>query len=210
VAQEPTASQPDGQAAPDQPAAPAAPAAARQPAAPGAAEQPATPEAPVAADQPAAPEAPVADQPAASEAPAEPPSPPAGPPVPSEEQPASRSRRGLKIGLAVAAGVVVLAVAGVLALVLLSGEEVPAVGECMTDSADPTQMDVVGCDSEQAAWQVIGHDGNVTEDEFDQATREDICQQFPDWENALWLRTNVLSGEGEVVCLVPAGPEPPA
>jgi hypothetical protein len=187
VAQEPTASQPDDQAAPE-------------PATPGAAEQPATREAPVAADQPATP----------SEVPAEPPPPPTGPPALPEEQPAPRSRRGLKIGLAVAAGVVVLAVAGVLALVLLSGEEVPAVGECMTDSTDPTQMGVVGCDSEQAAWQVIGHDGSVTEEEFDQATREDICQQFPDWENALWLRTNVISGEGEVVCLVPAGPEPSA
>jgi len=135
---------------------------------------------------------------------------PAGPPPPVTEPPPRPRRLGLKIGLAVAAGVVLLVVAGVVGAVLLLSEDVPEVGACMTDAEDPAEIEVVDCGSEQAAWQVVGHDGSRSEAEFEQATREEICQAFPDWENALWLRTNLISGEGEVVCLASAGAAAPA
>lgn len=146
--------------------------------------------------------------PAPGVAPAPPPPAPAGPPPHGAEPPARPRRLGLKIGLAVAAGLVVLVGAGVVGVVLLLGEDVPEVGACLTDAEDPGEIEVVDCGSEQAAWRVVGHDGSRTEAEFERATREEICQAFPDWENALWLRTNLLSGEGEVVCLAAASEAP--
>jgi hypothetical protein len=104
---------------------------------------------------------------------------------------------------------VVLGGAAVVAAIVLLGEDVPEVGACLSGADDPTEIVVVDCGSDQAAWRVIGHGGARSEGDFNQAAREDICQAFPDWENALWLRTNVLSGDGEVVCLAPAGPEAP-
>lgn len=158
--------------------------------------------------RPAAPEEPAAT-PAAPEAP-EAPAEPVPAPAPAPAEPVRRSRRGLKIVVGVVAGIVVLAVAGVVVIVTQFGSEVPAVGECLNHSDDPTEMEVVACDSDQAAWQVIGHEeGTLTEQEFDQISRDEVCQAFPDWENALWLRTNVLTGEGQVVCLDTTGAGPP-
>jgi hypothetical protein len=134
------------------------------------------------------------------------------PPPPHAEPAPPRSRLGLKIALGVVAGVVVLAVAGVVLIASLLGDDVPEVGDCLTHSEDPTEMEVVDCDAAEAVWRVIGNDGTWTEREFDEATREEVCQAFPDWRNALWLgeQTDDLSGEGEVVCLAPTGSRPPS
>lgn len=136
-----------------------------------------------------------------------PPPPPPAPPQEPGQPPARKSRRGLLIVLGVVAGVVVLAVGGLVVAAVVFGEDVPEVGECLTQAADPADIDVVDCESDRAAWRVIGHHGTLTEEEFAQVSRADVCQAFPDWENALWLRTNLLGGDGQVVCLVPAGPQ---
>jgi hypothetical protein len=140
-----------------------------------------------------------------------PPPPPGS--LPADALPPRPSRRGLKIALVAAAGVVVLAVAGVVLLIaLLAGDDVPEVGQCMTHSDDPAEMAVVDCDDAEAVWRVIGNDGSWTERDFDQAPRAEVCQAFPEWRNALWLgeQTDDLSGEGEVVCLAPTGAGPPS
>lgn len=120
-------------------------------------------------------------------------------------------RRWLLIALGAAAGVAVLAVVAVLVIGALTGDDVPAVGDCMTHSANPAEMEVVDCDSAEAAWRVIGNDGSWSEQAFEEASQEEVCQAFAGWDNALWLgeRTEDLSGDGEVICLASTDPAAP-
>ncbi|MPZ25978.1 MAG: hypothetical protein GEV12_05895 [Micromonosporaceae bacterium] len=155
------------------------------------------------------PEAPAATTPDAAAA-TTPDAPAATPeaPGPAVATQPDRSRR-LAIVVAAVAGVVILAVIGAVAVANQLGDDLPEAGDCMSNDADPTEIRVVDCGSEDAAWTVIGQDGTWTEREFDEADRNRICQAFPKWDNALWLgeETDDRSGEGTVVCLTVAGPE---
>lgn len=88
-------------------------------------------------------------------------------------------------------------------------EDLPEAGECMTDAPDPNEMSVVGCDSDQAAWSVVGADGAMTQVEFQALTPEDqVCQEHEGTEQALWVTDAWFvddDTEGTVVCLRRAG-----
>lgn len=132
-------------------------------------------------------------------------------PVAAQAAPAARLPRWRVLAIAAGsvAGVAILAVVAVLVIGGLTGDDVPAVGDCLTHSDDPAEMQVVDCDSGDAAWRVIGNDGSWTEQAFAEASQEEVCQAFRGWENALWMgdRTEDLSGNGEVICLEPTEPE---
>lgn len=127
---------------------------------------------------------------------------------PEAARPPERNRR-LALIVAAAAGVVILAVIGAVLVANQLGDDLPETGDCMSNDADPTEIRVVDCGSEEAAWTVVGLEGSWTEQEFDQAVRDRICQAIPNWDNALWLgeETDDRSGEGTVVCLRATSPE---
>lgn len=122
--------------------------------------------------------------------------------------PPERNRR-LAIIVAAAAGVVILAVIGAVVVASWLGDDLPEAGDCMSNDADPTEIRVVDCGSEEAAWTVVGVDGTWTEQEFADAARDRVCQAIPKWDNALWLgeETDDGTGEGTVVCLRATSPE---
>jgi hypothetical protein len=131
------------------------------------------------------------------------------PPPPAPTAPPKKKRR---IWPYVLVGVLVLfilvAVGGVLLVRSLLQEEVPEVGQCLNDAANPDDMEVVDCGSAEAAWSVVGSHGALTRGEFDQATQGDLCQAFPETQQAMWVTSSLTvdSGtEGEVICLAPVG-----
>jgi hypothetical protein len=185
---------------------------------PASPEQPEQPEKPEESTQQAQPSEP--EQPAAAVPPAQPelpdlpalpvPSPPPAPPAPPAS-PARKGRIGLIVAL-VAVAVVGLAVAGVWLVVNLLEEEVPAVGDCLTDAPAPDDMEIVGCDSGEAFWSVIGDDGSWTRGDFDAAEVGELCEEFDATQRALWVtgERDVEAGTGgEVVCLAPLDADPP-
>lgn len=130
------------------------------------------------------------------------------PPEAAAAPPPERNRR-LAIIVAAAAGVVILAVIGAVVVANQLGDDLPEAGDCMSNDADPTEIRVVDCGSEEAAWTVVGVDGSWTEQEFAESTRDRVCQAIPKWDNALWLgeESDDGSGEGTVVCLRATSPE---
>jgi hypothetical protein len=190
---------------PEHPEKPAEPEESSQQAQQAQQAQPAAPEQTAAAVPPAEPELPdlpeLPDQPVPA-----PPPPPASP-----AQPARKGRIGLIVAL-VAVVVVGLAVAGVWLVVNLIEEDVPTVGDCLTDQPDPDDMEIVGCDSGEAFWSVIGNDGSWTRGDFDTAEPGELCEEFEATERALWVTSarSVDAGTGgEVVCLAPLDADPP-
>jgi hypothetical protein len=187
-------------ASPEQPEQPEKPEESTQQA------QPSEPEQPAATVPPAQPELP--DLPDLPAVPVPPPPPP--PPVPPAS-PAPKRRIGLIVTL-VAVVVVGLAVAGVWLVVRMIEEEVPAVGDCLTDAPAADDMEIVGCDSGEASWSVIGNDGSWTRGDFDAADMGELCDEFEATQRALWVTSerDVEAGTGgEVVCLAPLDADPP-
>lgn len=156
------------------------------------------------AGQPAS-EQPLPEQPLAA---APPPPPP--PPAPGQG-PAKKRRTGLIVTLIAVAGVLLVCVVGGVAVLLLGGGgDIPQAGECMSDAVDPNEMEVVACDSPDAAWSVIGSGGSMTRGEFNaRSQQQQVCEEHPGTLQALWLTDAVFSSsddtEGEVVCLGPIG-----
>jgi hypothetical protein len=174
-------------------------------------QQPAPPDRPHQQDQPDEP-APPSQGGAPTELPSEPElpeQPPAAPPPPPAPVPSKAAPKKRRVGLIVTLtllGTLVVVAAGVAALVLLTREELPQVGDCLNDAVLAADMEVVSCDSAEAAWSVIGSDGTWTRGEFDAAGQGEVCQGFPATEQALWVtnvRTVDSGTEGEVICLVP-------
>jgi len=130
--------------------------------------------------------------------------PPPPPPAAPKAQPKKR-RVGLIVALTVLAALAAVAVGGFFLLSSLR-EDLPQVGDCLNDAPTADEMDVVACDGNDAAWSVIGSDGTWTRGDFDTAGQGEVCDAFPDTEQALWVTnaTTVDSGtEGEVICLAP-------
>jgi hypothetical protein len=145
------------------------------------------------------PEPELPDQPAAA--------PPPPPPVPATPAPKKKRRVWLIVTLSVVAVLILLVVGGVFLVMNVLREEVPQVGECLNE-ASPEDMEVVDCGSAEAAWNVVGSDGTWTRGDFDAAAQGDVCQEFPETQQALWVTESptVDSGtEGEVICLAPIG-----
>lgn len=200
--------QPDQPDRPDQPDGPDRPDGPGEEPAPDAPPEAATGPTPEASTEPT-PEAstgPLPDQPGAA----------APPPPPVPPAPPAGSRRALKVTVgvvgALAVGVVAV-VAGALLFSAIGGDEQPRpeVGDCLTDAVNADDIEVVDCGSAEAAWTVIGLSATLTEREFGDASRGDLCQEFPGWTGpALWFgeETDDLSGEGEVVCLAAVGAQP--
>lgn len=135
---------------------------------------------------------------------ADPAQPPRDAPPPPPTAPPKRPR-WLAITL-VTAAVALVACAGGAYLVLSSlREEVPEAGECLIDAPDANDMTVVGCDSDLAAWSVIGADGTMTQVEFQALTPEDgVCQEHAGAEQVLWVTDAWFVDDdtaGTVVCL---------
>jgi hypothetical protein len=129
------------------------------------------------------------------------------PPPPPPKAPPKKRRVGLIVALTVLGALAVVAIGGVV-LVNLLREDLPQVGDCMTDGATADDMEVVACDSPEAAWNVIGSDGTWTWGDFNAAAQGELCQGFSDTDQALWVSnaTSVEDAtEGEVVCLAPIG-----
>jgi hypothetical protein len=163
----------------------------------------------VAAGPPAQPELP--DLPELPELPEQPVPVPPPPPLAPPPPPARKSRIGLIVAL-VAVAVAGLAAAGVWLVVNLLEEEVPTVGDCLTDQPDPDDMEIVGCDSGEAYWSVVGTDGSWTRGDFDSAEQGELCDGFEATQRALWVTSerDVKPGTGgEVVCLAPLDADPP-
>lgn len=177
-------------------------------------DQPAQPDIPSQPDgsapsEPAAPAAVSLDPPDLPEQPAAAVPPPPPPPVPAAAEPPKR-RIGLIVTL-VAVVVAGLVVVGAVLVVRMLGEEVPTVGDCLTDAPAPDDMEIVDCDSDQAFWSVIGNDGSWTRGEFDTAEQGALCEGFEATERALWVTSSRSVDEGtggEVVCLAPLDADP--
>jgi hypothetical protein len=149
-------------------------------------EPPATPEPAATPEPPATPEpsaAPAASEPAKSEA------------------PRKRSAFG-SIVLTVAALVVVAAAAfGVWNY--LSNRVINAkVGDCVTATTktDASDAKLVPCDKPEAKHKVIGIVKDVKESDFD-ANQQEICSNYPTWQNVIWVGRK--GGSGEAWCLEP-------
>lgn len=161
---------------------------------------------PAPSGQQPAPGQPGAEQPLPEQPLAAPPPPPTAGPTPTK-----KSRKGLMVALIAVAGILLLCVVGGVVLVLAGGgTNVPEAGECMTDAVDPNEMEVVACDSADAAWSVIGSGGTMTRAEFNTRSQEQqVCAEHPGTVQALWLTGSLLNSsddtEGEVVCLGPIG-----
>jgi hypothetical protein len=182
-------------------------------------QPPASPDQPTQQDQPGEPAQPqggetgVASEPAPPDQPELPEQPAAAPPPPppAPAAPPKKRRVGLIVTLTALVALAVVAVGAFLLLSVLR-EELPQVGDCMTDGATADDMEVVACDSGDAAWSVIGSDGTWTRGDFDVADQGEVCEAFPETAQALWVTsaTSVASGtEGEVICLAPLAPGTP-
>lgn len=149
-----------------------------------------------------------------------PPPPGGGYQVPGGVNPQPRkSGKGKLFAIFGGIGGVVLLGIGILVIRLVIGavsgdinlsRQVPDVGECITQaSLFGSETEVVGCDSADAAWQVLGNAGEYTEGEFDTAVQdaagqEELCGAYPESGYILWIGeiTDDQSGSGEVVCLM--------
>jgi hypothetical protein len=130
------------------------------------------------------------------------------PPPPAPSPPPKKRRIWPYVTIAVVVVVAALGVGAVLLVRSVLAEEVPQVGECLDNAANPDDMDVVDCGSAEAAWNVIGNDGTWPRGEFDAAAPGEVCQAFPETEQALWVTSSATvdsQTEGEVICLAPAG-----
>lgn len=125
--------------------------------------------------------------------------------------PAARTgtrRRPLRLALAALLAIVV-ALGVRFGIGELSGDDVPAVGDCMNAAADANDMGVVDCGSEDAAFRVVGNDGAWVWQDFEAAANaggEGICEEHPQHSTALFVgEGDEPDSEGEVVCLEPTG-----
>lgn len=132
-----------------------------------------------------------------------------GQPFPPDAAPPPEKKKRGK--LAIVGGVLVaVAVAFVVRLAIgavLGGADNPEVGDCVNDAFNPDDIEVVDCGSADAAWEVIGVHGDMSEADFDAIVASQdtstVCTAFPEWENAIWFGDQ--GGDGEVFCVVAAG-----
>lgn len=127
--------------------------------------------------------------------------PPAGAPPPEKKK---RGKLAIVGGILVAV-LVAIGVRVVFSTVL--GEDTPEVGDCVNGALTPNDIEVVDCGSSDAAWEVIGVHGDMSEADFDAIVASQdtstICTAFPEWENAIWFGDP--GGDGEVFCVVGTG-----
>ena len=113
-------------------------------------------------------------------------------------QPASR-RGGARKWLPVGAAVVVAGVAGLGSLTGWFGAGDPEVGDCVRMVSD-TEFEAADCSSDEAEFKVVGIDEQeMTYDEFDAASVEDICVDFATTEVALWIG-DMVTEPGTIYC----------
>jgi hypothetical protein len=124
-----------------------------------------------------------------------------------------KSRKGLVFGIVGAIlGVALIAVGAVVVVNLLGDrandvlteDQVPATGECITEaSLTGTETEVVACDSATAAWRVVGLDGTMTESDFAATPVTELCTDYSTTGYVLWIGEETAdgSGNGDVVCL---------
>jgi hypothetical protein len=122
---------------------------------------------------------------------------------PADAQPEKKKRGALIGALVGVGGLVLVAIVGFVVRGALFGADVPEVGECINNPDNPNDIEVVDCTSSEAAFEVIGLDGEMTESAFDEASAEEVCTSFPEWEQAVWYGTG--GDDGEVVCVVTTG-----
>jgi hypothetical protein len=117
-----------------------------------------------------------------------------GPGAPYAEPQKSGSRKWLAIGGAVlAAGVI-----GVGALGLFGAGD-PEVGDCVRMVSD-TEFEGVDCTADDAEFEVVGIDEQeMTYEEFEEASVEDICVDFATTEVALWIG-DMVTEPGTIYC----------
>lgn len=127
---------------------------------------------------------------------------------PDGAPPPEKKKRGK---LAIVGGVLIAIVVAVVVRVVigsvLGGADNPEVGDCVNGAFNPDDIEVVDCGSSDAAWEVIGVHGDMSEADFDAIVASQdtstICTAFPEWENAIWFGDQ--GGDGEVFCVVTAG-----
>lgn len=133
---------------------------------------------------------------------------PGAPPPPGQPEGGKKSGRAIKIILSVAgAAILGLGLKFGLGSVVggLFGDNPPKVGDCLTGELNPNDRKVVDCGDGDAAWSVVGSDGQWVKGQFDSAPLEQICTAHVDWHEALWWgETTDADANGEVFCLVPA------
>ncbi len=135
-------------------------------------------------------------------------------PVQGEAAQGAAPAGGMSTGRRIAFGLIGAAVAAVVFFVIrmvianVTGDlSTAGVGDCLNDRPNIDDIRVVACDSEDAAWRVIGKNTGWTENDFDAATLEEVCEGFtvPADGAAIWQgsRTSDGSGTGFVLCLEP-------
>lgn len=81
------------------------------------------------------------------------------------------------------------------------------VGDCIDNAPNIDDIKVVGCDSEDAFWVVIGKNTGWTENDFDAATLDEVCEGYtvPADGAAIWngRATSDGTGSGDVYCIEP-------
>ncbi|HLV58394.1 MAG TPA: hypothetical protein VKY81_05940 [Natronosporangium sp.] len=80
------------------------------------------------------------------------------------------------------------------------------VGDCIDNKEDINDVRVVGCDSEEAFWEVVSVQKDVTKDDFDTVAFEELCPTVTDEEaSAIWYGEERVTGfgKGDVYCVVP-------
>lgn len=133
---------------------------------------------------------------------------------PQQEPPKKRTGKRILftvIGIAVAA-VVAFGVRTLLGTVFAEATgdlSTAEAGDCIDQQPDINDVKVVACDSAEAAMTVIGVNQDWTENDFDAATLEEVCEGFtvPDDGGAIWYGevTDDGTGAGDVYCLEPLG-----
>jgi len=114
-----------------------------------------------------------------------------------QPQPAPAKRNKL---LPIIGGLVALVVAASLLFSLFGGGD-PDVGDCIRQESF-TEVEIVDCDSDEAEYKVLATDGEMTGDEFDAASVEELCTDESETTGIFWLGEDQAE-DGTVYC---AGP----
>ena len=109
-----------------------------------------------------------------------------------QPEPAKRNKL-----LPIIGGLVALVVAASLLFSLFGGGD-PEVGDCIQQQSF-TEVEVVDCDSDDADYEVLGTDGEMTGTEFQAASAEDLCTDVSGTTGIFWLGDDEEE-DGKVYC----------
>ncbi|HEV7871879.1 MAG TPA: hypothetical protein VGO95_11545 [Modestobacter sp.] len=119
--------------------------------------------------------------------------PPAGAPGFGQPQPEKPKRKWLPIVGGIVALIVVL-----VALSSFLGGGDPEVGDCIHQTG-ASAFDTVDCDADNADFRIVGTDADMTGEEFDATSAQELCTDFANATSVLWYGSDNAK-DGHVYC----------